>query len=102
MAQGHHPIPKHIHKKGDLFLKNMDRAMYAIALIAPIMTIPQVIEVFRKHVQGVSLTTWSAYAGVSFLWLIYGYLHKDKPILITNFFLFCLDSAIVVGVLLFH
>ena len=102
MAQGHHHILKHKHIKPNPFLYFMDRGMYIIALIAPIMTIPQLIDVFHGHVQGVSLLTWGAYAVVSGLWLVYGFFHKDKPLMLTQFLLLVLDGSIVFFVLLFR
>lgn len=101
MAQGHHHITKHTHASKSL-LKTMDKCMYIIALIAPIMTIPQLIDVFHGHVAGVSLLTWGAYAVVSGLWFLYGILHKDKPLMLTQFLLLLLDSAIVIFVIMYR
>lgn len=81
----------------------LDRLIYVIALIAPLMTIPQMLEVLLQHkTQGVSLSTWGAYAGVSGLWVLYGLQHKEKPIILTNLLLFIFDTSIVVGVLLYR
>ena len=105
MVQGFHPITHHAkHLKthstaGKLF----DKTMYAIALIAPIMTIPQLLQVWvQRQTQGVSLDTWGAYAFVSGLWFVYGILHKDKIIILANILLLVLDSTIVIGVIFIH
>lgn len=80
----------------------MDDLMYVVALIAPIMTIPQLLQIWtQKSTQGVSITTWGAYALVSGLWLIYGIVHKEKPFILTQFLLLILDSLIVIGVLFY-
>lgn len=52
------------------------------------------------NISGVSLHTWAAYAIVSAVWFVYGISHKEKPIVISGFSLFILDSIIVLGVLL--
>lgn len=81
--------------------KTMDHFMYFIALIAPIMTIPQLTQVWvDKSVHGISIWTWGAYAFVSALWLVYGAIHKEKPMMLTQALLLVLDSSIVVGVLI--
>ncbi len=79
----------------------LDKLIYPIALIAPVMTIPQIVEVWtQRGVQGVSLLTWSAYTAVSVFWIIYGLQHKEKPIILANLLSFIFDASIVLGVLL--
>ncbi len=80
----------------------IDSFIYPLALIAPIMTVPQLLDVWTQgKVKEVSVATWGAYAIVSFMWVIYGLFHREKPIILTNLLLFILDSSIVLGVL-FH
>ncbi len=100
MAQGFHKIPRKHLKSHDGFFRFFDRSMYVLALIAPVMTIPQLLQVWvNHHTQGVSLTTWGAYAFVSGLWLVYGILHKDKVIILANLALLLLDCVIVIGII---
>lgn len=101
MAQQQHHI-KHSHKRHARTVVVIDRCMYAIGIIGPIMTTPQLINAYQKHVQGLSLATWGAYTVVSFLWFMYGYLHKEKPIIITNLLYFLMDGGIVLAILLYH
>ena len=75
--------------------------MYIIALIAPVMTIPQLLGVLGGHTAGVSLLTWGSYACVSMLWFFYGALHKDKPLMLTQFLLLMLDGTIALRVAFF-
>ena len=64
------------------------------------MTIPQVISVWVKgNIDGVSILTWLGYALGSGFWVIYGIIHKEKPLTIANFLLFVFDITIVIGVL---
>lgn len=81
----------------------LDKLIYLIALIAPIMTLPQILEIWMTHrTQGISLLTWGAYAGVSALWICYGLQHEEKPIILTNLLLFIFDTTIVMGVLIYR
>lgn len=91
----------HIHNKkhkGNL----LDKFIYPIGLIAPIMTVPQLLDVWtHKGIQGISVPTWSAYSFVAGLWTIYGLYHKEKPIILANLLLLILDASIVTSVLLY-
>lgn len=81
----------------------LDKLIYPISLFAPIVTIPQLIEVWQKRsVAGISLTTWGAYTFVSGIWFMYGMVHKEKPLILANFLLMVLDALVVIGVLLFR
>jgi uncharacterized protein with PQ loop repeat len=78
-----------------------DTAIYAIAIVAPLMTLPQFYNVWvTKRVTGVSVPTWGAYAVISLFWVVYGTKNKLKPIILTNGLLLLIDSLIVIGVLL--
>lgn len=101
MSQGYHRVhPKKHTKSHGSFGKSFDKAMYGIALIAPVMTFPQVYDVWQHHQKAnVSLATWSAYTLMSILWLTYGVVHKEKVLIMVNFLMMFLDGAIVVGVL---
>lgn len=77
-----------------------DKLVLPVALIAPFMTLPQVFEVWGKgKVDGVSPITWFGYALGSGLWVVYGLIHKEKPLTIANFLLVVFDISIVIGVL---
>jgi MtN3 and saliva related transmembrane protein len=50
-----------------------------------IAVIPQIIKVWKsKKVKNVSLTMFSTLMLGIFLWVVYGFLKKDYPIMITN------------------
>ena len=81
----------------------MDKFMYFVALLAPFMTIPQLINVWSSdNVEGISLFTWGGFACVSVMWFIYALKHNEKPLMLTHFLLFVLNVSIVAGVLLHH
>ncbi len=89
-----------VHKAGEVRL--IDKIIYPIAFISPIMAIPQIYNIWvLKEFEGVSLITWTAYFIVSCFWLYYGYVHKNKPILLTYICFIFLEGSIVLGLLLF-
>lgn len=74
--------------------------MIGVALCSPLMLLPQVLRVFEtQKVDGLSIYTWSGFAVLNMFWTTYGFVHRDKPILIASSCLVLLDIAIVVGII---
>jgi|SRR3989344_972802 len=102
MGQGYYRSHK-THSKNASKKYLIDHVMFIIALVAPIMTIPQLLEIWvNRKVAGVAVATWAAYTFVSFMWLWYGIVHKEKPVILTNLLLLVFDALIVLGVFIFH
>jgi len=83
-------------------LKNfMNKFIFFVGGFGAAVIVPQVTRIwFSKDVDGVSLTTWAGFSIASIFWLIYGLVHKEKPIIYTNIVVFILDFLIVLGILL--
>ncbi|HXR49979.1 MAG TPA: hypothetical protein VN778_03050 [Verrucomicrobiae bacterium] len=80
-----------------------DDGMYVVALVTPVLTLPQVFLIWSgRQTAGVSLPTWAAYTTMSGVWLIYGILQHQKPLVISQVCLFVVDFAIVLGIALFR
>lgn len=80
----------------------LDRLMYAVGVLAPFALLPQVVQLYtEKSSAGVSLTTWVLLAFSNLLWLMYGVVHRDKPIIIAHFLFIVMDASIVAGVLMY-
>jgi len=72
----------------------------AVAIVEPLTTLPQIINVFTKsNVAAISVLTWALYALFEVIWVIYGLTIKNRPIVITNTLWILMDLAVVVGVL---
>lgn len=81
----------------------VDRTMYVIGIGAPLVLIPQIAEVWvDRNVGGISIFTWSAFAVINVFWLVYGSLHKEKPLIISSGLLIVLNFAVAFGVVLFR
>jgi uncharacterized protein with PQ loop repeat len=80
-----------------------DDGMYAVALVSPVLTLPQVLLIWNQHqTAGVSLFTWSAYTVLSVIWLVYGVLQKQKPLILSQGFALVVDVVVVLGLLIFR
>lgn len=110
------PIPSHglhhFHRRKRIYINHepyphpnkwkrlMDKLIYVVGIIGPIMTIPQILKIWvDKNAAGISIITWLTYAIISVFWLLYGIMHKEKPIIFASFLLFIFDAFVVVGAL---
>ena len=58
--------------------------------------LPQAFQTVRTHeTKGISLSSYSILVTVSLLWLIYGILRSDIPLIISNFINLLATSAIL-------
>jgi len=85
-------------KKQDSF----DKLMYFVAVVIPLMTIPQIIKIWNnKSAQDVSLETWVAYLISAILWLIYAIKHKEKPLILNSILWILLELLVIAGVIFY-
>jgi uncharacterized protein with PQ loop repeat len=78
-----------------------DNFMYTASVTGPLMIVPQLIQVWvYQNVAGVSILTWALLGLGSFMWFVYGTIHKEKPLALCNFLIFVCDFMVVLGVLL--
>jgi uncharacterized protein with PQ loop repeat len=83
----------------DTFKRFLDYLMYGVGIIQPIALVPQVISIYYYgQTSGVSLSTWFLLGFFNALWALYGYVHREMPILISNVLMTALDLIIVFGV----
>lgn len=84
-------------------LKNLfDKFIYIIVFLVPIMNLPQLLQIWvNKDASGVSLISWTSFSIFSFIWFVYGTIHKDKPIIIMNSTLMIIQAYIAYGVYLY-
>jgi len=88
--------------KDEKWKKFLDKIIYFVGISGPIMTIPQVLKVWvEKDAAGVSLISWSWYLATAFIWLGYGIVHKEKPLIITYILWIIIQAILVVGILLY-
>jgi uncharacterized protein with PQ loop repeat len=80
----------------------MDTLAYVASFLSLFLTLDQVRIVWINHnVSGVSLIAWAGYALSSAVWLAYGYMHKDRVLLITNILWVVMSALIVLGIFMY-
>ena len=76
--------------------------MLIVAIIIPLMTIPQVLKIWiNRSAEDVSLITWYAYLFSAVVWLAYGLVHKDKPLIFNSVLWVILETLVIVGIIIF-
>jgi hypothetical protein len=97
MSRQNHLLHFHISRKKRVSW--LDKTAVIAAFAYPTMGLPQVIEALRGNVQGVSLYSWLGFVVFSLFFLVYGTVHKIKPMVITNVLWLIIDVLVVTGVL---
>lgn len=88
-------------KKGDA-QKVFDKVIYFAGIAGPVMTLPQVFKIWaEKSASGVAVETWMTYLVLSVIWVSYGILHKEKPLIIMYSSYFVINISIIIGVVLY-
>jgi uncharacterized protein with PQ loop repeat len=84
------------------WVRFLDKLLMIIAVVSPMMAIPQVYEVYGLHaVSGLSFISWASWALFNLPWIAYGFVHKQKPIVIMYILWFLMNASIAVGILLY-
>ena len=104
----HYHVRKRIHQKHEPYphpdkWKNfVDKAIFVVGAFGPIMSIPQLLKIWiEKDATGVSIITWEAFLFIASFWLIYGIMHKEKPIIFTQSLWILTEILIVIGILIY-
>lgn len=110
LHSGHHHIEvrKRIYKKLEPFphprkLKRyFDHLMYVVAIGGPLSVLPQIIQTFQtRDVSGVSLSMWVGALFLTIIWLLYGVIHKETPIIVSQS-VYVLTNIAMIGAILVY
>lgn len=89
------------HTRSKLFTRFYDKFIYIMVILAPISNLPQLYNVWiEKNVSGVSYISWFIFSLSSIAWFIYGFLHKDKHVMIMYSSLMIIQALIAIGAMM--
>mgnify|MGYP002826002931 CR=1 FL=1 len=96
----HQKLEKYPHK--NKWINFLDKLLLIVAIIGPLMTLPQIFKIYYlKSAAGVSILTWSLYSVFNVPWLIYGIVHREKPIIIAYSGWIITNLIVIIGTLLY-
>lgn len=85
-----------------LWKRWFDYTMYGVAVLSPITFIPQIIQLYTvQDASGLSLVTWVFANVINVLWLLYGILHKELPLIFAGSVWSLLNAAMLYGILIY-
>lgn len=87
-------------KKYDTTL--FDKFMYVVSFVGPVMTIPQIYDLWVTKSAVVNPLTWASYLTVGFVWLFYGIVHKEKIIIFSNMVGIVTTGLVFVGAIMYR
>lgn len=80
----------------------LDDAVFAAGVIGPLSTIPQVLKIYLlQNATGVSAFSWGVWAILDLPWVLYGIVHKERPITITYIMWFLANTAVFIGAIIY-
>ena len=104
----HMNVRKRIYEKKEKYphpnklKRRYDKFMYVIAILGPIMTLPQLLKIWISHdSSGVSIISWAGFAIMAGFWGYYGILHREKQLIIMYFALLILQALVVIGAIIY-
>jgi uncharacterized protein with PQ loop repeat len=97
--ESHYKLKQHVAIKPS---KQLEKAALVVAIAEPLMTIPQILQIYVAHNTGTSIVTWALYLIASIVWLIYGLKTRNIPILVTAVLWVIVEAIVVVGILTVH
>ena len=110
MAHAIHHIHrrKRVHQKLEEYphkhpgIRFLDNLLIAIAIIGPMNNLPQIIKIFAiKDATGVSVLSFSLFILFDIPWVVYGFVHKEKPIIIAYVLWLITNMIVVFGAILY-
>ena len=83
--------------KEDKLKDFMDKSIYIVAIVTPLLTIPQILLIWiEKDATNISLITWIGYFIAALFWLSYGIVHRAIPIILTNSLWIILKAFVII------
>jgi uncharacterized protein with PQ loop repeat len=87
---------------GSAPVSGLEKVLRAVSVATMLMTVPQVLTIWIGHNAGaVSLVAWASYLVAACLWFVYGLRRKDRTIYLPCVGWILLDTAVVIGVIVY-
>mgnify|MGYP001612382710 FL=1 len=80
----------------------LDKAVYAVGILGPIMTIPQILLIYtNRDASGGAAISWFMWTLFTIPWILYGLVHRERPIVITYLLWFFTNMIVFIGAVLY-
>ncbi|MEK7107430.1 MAG: hypothetical protein AAB899_04570, partial [Patescibacteria group bacterium] len=76
--------------------------VYTAGILGPVISLPQVIIVYvGQDVAGISVISWLGWAILDIPFIIYGFAHKERPIIITYTLWMMINLSVAIGAVIY-
>lgn len=75
----------------------LDYICYTIAFVGPVMTVPQIYDIWIRHDYGINVITWGSFMLFAAIWLYYGIVHRARPVVVSNLLWLLAEGLVVLG-----
>jgi len=83
-------------------VSSLEKLVLLVAIVEPLMTLPQIIQIYAFRNTGSSMATWVMYLVSSAIWLVYGIKTRNVPIIITDILWVVVEALVVIGLIVVH
>jgi uncharacterized protein with PQ loop repeat len=88
-------LSKLLHKKKSVVV--IDRFVMVVSIISPLSTIPQIVQIIiLRDASTTSVWMYVLMLVMAFFWLIYGFAHREKIIIINNIMWISVNVTVIV------
>lgn len=70
---------------------------YFVGVTGNIAVVPQIIKAWQSNAPGLAILTWLLFIVIGFIWLIYAFQHKQKPLIVAQIVGITVNVAVVTG-----
>ena len=85
------------------YIAFLDKLTFVVGIAGPFTVLPQIYSIFStRSAEGVSLTTWLLIFIVTFPWVLYGFAHKEKSIIVSFILWEVANFLVVLGVFMYR
>ena len=80
----------------------LDQVVLVVGIVGPVSALPQLLEIYSLHAAtGVSVLSWSLSALFDIPWIVYGIVHRERPIMVTYSLWFAMNLAVSIGAIIY-
>jgi len=84
------------------FQRYFDKIFIIVAVGSPFTAVPQAVKIWTtKQAGDISLTSWLLVLLLQTMWLTYGLVHKEKPIILNAVLWIAVEIIIIAGILMY-
>ncbi|MDO8514373.1 MAG: PQ-loop domain-containing transporter [bacterium] len=97
ISRGLEPFPART-----LWKRSLDKVVLGVGIIGPLASIPQVLKIYLvQDATGLSGISWGIWALLDIPWIIYGLVHRERPIIVAYSLWFTVNSLVFIGAMMY-